>query len=164
MLVKYTYVDAVTGVPVTQAPALNGIKEPPGVLFHFALVSEYPTETPTLFGEAIEGAILPTWIETIPQFMYDAYKAREAAAKRAKEVPHSVTQRQARIVLSRRGMLDLVPGIIENLDEPQRTEAAISWEFATEFLRDDPFVALLGAGLGLSDDTLDKLFSEASKL
>jgi|GEM_PF-1701304 len=52
MFVKYTYVDAVTGLSVTQAPARGGPAMPRvgGLAFAFALESEYPTLMPTFFG------------------------------------------------------------------------------------------------------------------
>lgn len=49
---KYTYVDAVTGVPAAQEPARNGPMPPAvaGLEFTFALESGYPTLAPILFG------------------------------------------------------------------------------------------------------------------
>lgn len=52
--VKYTYVDSVTGIPVTDEPAANGPTQPDieGLEFGFALESQYPTSTPTFYGTA----------------------------------------------------------------------------------------------------------------
>lgn len=49
---KYTHVDAVTGIPVTDAPARNGPAMPAvaGLQFVWARESLYPTEQPQLFG------------------------------------------------------------------------------------------------------------------
>lgn len=49
---KYTYVDSITGIPVTLAPASNGPVMPdiPGLTFEFALESEYPTSAPIMIG------------------------------------------------------------------------------------------------------------------
>lgn len=54
---KFTYVDARTGVPVTQAPAANGPAMPavPGLEFVFARESAYPTGTPHFFGTCPDG-------------------------------------------------------------------------------------------------------------
>ena len=50
--IKFTYVDAVTGVPVTQAPAANGPAFPSvdGLAFVWARESAYPTDVPEFFG------------------------------------------------------------------------------------------------------------------
>lgn len=49
---KFTYVDAVTGIPVTAAPAANGPTFPavPGIEFAWARESQYPTSIPEFFG------------------------------------------------------------------------------------------------------------------
>jgi len=49
---KFTYVDAVTGVSVAAEPALSGTKFPPvpGLQFVWARESAYPTNLPELFG------------------------------------------------------------------------------------------------------------------
>lgn len=54
----YTYVDAETGVPVTDAPARNGPAPPAvdGLTFAFALESRYPTDVPALYGTAPDDA------------------------------------------------------------------------------------------------------------
>lgn len=50
--IKFTYVDAVTGIAVTEAPAENGPKFPAidGLEFVWARESRYPTAVPELFG------------------------------------------------------------------------------------------------------------------
>ena len=57
---KYTYVDAVTGVPITDAPARNGPAVPAiiGLTFGFALESLYPAAVPTLYGTCPGGVAL----------------------------------------------------------------------------------------------------------
>ena len=49
---KFTYVDAITGVSVAAEPALNGTKFPavPGLAFVWARESAYPTPVPEFFG------------------------------------------------------------------------------------------------------------------
>lgn len=85
--VKYTYVDAVTGVPVTQEPAANGPAMPslPGLQFDFALESEYPTDVPVMYGactDASEGT--PGLLAVLTQAECEQAKADELAARRAK--------------------------------------------------------------------------------
>ena len=50
--IKFTYVDAVTGAPVSEAPALNGPVFPAvaGLEFGWARESQYPTAVPEFFG------------------------------------------------------------------------------------------------------------------
>ena len=50
--IKFTYVDAVTGAPVSEAPALNGPVFPAvaGLEFAWARESQYPTAVPEFFG------------------------------------------------------------------------------------------------------------------
>ena len=57
MFIKYTYVDSITGIPVTKEIARNGPKPPalPDLVYGFALESEYPTEKPTYFGTCRDG-------------------------------------------------------------------------------------------------------------
>ena len=49
---KFTYVDAITGVSVAAEPAMNGTKFPavPGLAFAWARESAYPTPVPEFFG------------------------------------------------------------------------------------------------------------------
>jgi hypothetical protein len=49
---KFTYVDAATGVSVAAEPAMNGTKFPPvlGLEFSWARESAYPTPVPEFFG------------------------------------------------------------------------------------------------------------------
>ena len=79
-------------------------------------------------------------------------------------IPQSVTQRQARLILHRQGMLHGVGAVIDAMPEPQRTEAQLEWEFASEILRVSPLVSALGAALNLDDVALDELFKQAAKL
>ena len=80
------------------------------------------------------------------------------------QVPESVTQRQARLMLHRQGVLAGVDAVIDAMPEPQKTEARIEWEYASAILRSSPLVAAMGAALGLDEAGLDLLFVEAAKL
>lgn len=50
------------------------------------------------------------------------------------------------------------------MPEPQKTAAQIEWEYGNALQRSNPFVAQLGAALGLDESGIDALFVEASKL
>ena len=56
--IKFTYVDAVTGIAVTEAPAENGPKFPAidGLEFAWARESRYPTGAPEFFGTCPDDA------------------------------------------------------------------------------------------------------------
>ena len=94
MYVKYTYVDAVSGVSVTQEPARNGPVPPAiaGLEFGFALESEYPTLTPTLYGTCADGAVidLPGVLAAVSEAEYQAALEREMKLRE--------TQRRSRAI------------------------------------------------------------------
>lgn len=79
-------------------------------------------------------------------------------------IPREVTMRQARLQLHKLGMLKDVQPAIDSLDEPQRTEAQIEWDYATNINRDNASVQLLIEKLELTDEQVDEWFLEASKL
>ena len=58
---KYTYVDSITGIPVTEAPAINGPSPPAidGLQFSWARESQYPTNTPEFFGTCPDDTFSP---------------------------------------------------------------------------------------------------------
>ena len=79
-------------------------------------------------------------------------------------VPQEVTMRQARLALLAAGKLAGVEAAIASMPEPQRTAASIEWEYSNALQRSNPFVAQLGAALGIDDAAIDALFVAASKL
>ena len=79
-------------------------------------------------------------------------------------IPTEVTMRQARLALLAAGKLAQVDAAIASMPEPQHTAAKIEWEYGNALQRNNPFVAQLGAALGLDDAGIDALFVEASKL
>lgn len=80
------------------------------------------------------------------------------------QVPQVVTMRQARLALLGAGLLTQVDTAINALPSPQKEAASIEWEYSQEVHRDRPFVALLGAAMGLNDQQLDDLFTVAATL
>lgn len=75
-----------------------------------------------------------------------------------------VTMRQARLALLQAGVLPLVESAIASMESPAKEEAKIEWEYSQEVQRDKPFVQMLGASLGLTEEQLDNLFLLASTL
>lgn len=79
-------------------------------------------------------------------------------------VQPEVTMRQARLALLAAGKLAGVDAAIASMPEPQKTAASIEWEYGNVLQRSNPFVAQLGAALGLDESCIDALFVAAAKL
>ena len=80
-------------------------------------------------------------------------------------VPQAVTMRQARLALLGAGLLDQITVAITAIEDPiQRKAAEIQWEFAATVDRSSAFTQQLAAGLNLSEQQLDELFTSASQL
>lgn len=98
---KYTYVDAVTGVPVTQEPVRNGPVPPAvdGLEFGFALESEYPTLTPTFFGTCPNEANtdLPGVLDELTEDEYQSAMDSEMEARRGITLKKIDAERDRRI-------------------------------------------------------------------
>lgn len=77
----------------------------------------------------------------------------------------SVTMRQARLALLGAGLLDQVDAAINTIpDIAQRKAAQIHWEYAQTVDRNDQWVQGLAAGLGLTEEQINNLFTLASTL
>lgn len=165
--IQFTYVDSVTGVPVTQAPAINGPAFPAvkGLQFVWARESEYPTSTPNFFGTCDADADLSTPGVLLDWSQADFENLRSDEMRKRNPVPANVTMRQARLALLGAGLLDDVDAAIAaNPDPVQRKAAQIEWEYANTVERGSTFVQQLGAGLGLTEQQLDELFTTAATL
>jgi hypothetical protein len=79
-------------------------------------------------------------------------------------IPQSVSMRQARLALLSYGLLDDVQAVIITMNEPQRSQTQIEWEYAQTVERDNALVAALGPALGLDDAAIDSLFTLAATL
>ncbi len=83
MYISYTYIDAVTKVPVTKAPAQGGPASPEvhDLVFGFALESQYPTSAPIFYGTCRDGTdpLTPGILSVMGEDMYVA--ARDAEKK-----------------------------------------------------------------------------------
>lgn len=69
-----------------------------------------------------------------------------------------LSSRQIRLILLNNDLLQSVENEIENLSEPQKTIAKISWEYSTEFEREHPFINLISDILELSESFVDSLW------
>lgn len=163
---KFTYVDAQTGISIATEPARNGPKFPDvaGLEFVWARESAYPTAVPEFFGTCpddsdtdIEG-VLAEFVEADwLQMQVDEMRARNP-------VPVQVTMRQARLALLAAGLLDSVTTAISAMTEPEKSAATIEWEYATEVRRDNALLATLSTELNLTTEQLDQLFITAASL
>ena len=88
------------------------------------------------------------------------YSTRQIVDKPA-EVPKAVTRAQALMALYNAGKLDALEAKIAA--HPYRP-VRIWFENANEWLRANPYVNLLGPELGLTDEDIDALFTEAARL
>lgn len=76
----------------------------------------------------------------------------------------SVSPRQARLALLSAGKLAAAETALAAMTGPQGEAARITWEFATEVLRDDPLIGSLAPVLGLTETEIDNLFALAATL
>lgn len=97
MILKFTHVDAVTGVPVTEAPASNGPAFPAvaDLVFTFALESRYPTTAPVMFGTCPDDAdtSVPGVLAVLTDDEYSAAVEAEHAARREKRAAAALVRR-----------------------------------------------------------------------
>lgn len=75
------------------------------------------------------------------------------------EVPQSITMRQARLYLLSLNLLDDIELIVA-----QNRAWYIEWEYANEVLRTNQLIPALQESLALTDEQVDTMFIEASKL
>lgn len=107
--------------------------------------------------------MLPIWGDDAAQ--YESLIAEVAAtytppAPLPKPVPQQVTMRQARLELLARDLLDDVEAVIASASR----EAQIEWEYAAIVERGAQWVGNLSDALGLTDEQLDQLFTQAANL
>jgi hypothetical protein len=98
--------------------------------------------------ELVDGQWRMTWVEYTPE----------------PEVVTQVTQRQARLALLGAGLLSGVEAALDAMPEPQRTAAKIEWEYALFIDRNGQLTLSLAAALGLTEQQMDALFTQAATL
>ncbi len=164
--IKFTYVDAGTGAPVSEAPALNGPVFPAvaGLEFAWARESRYPTAVPEFFGTcpddsdiAVPG-VLGEYIEA------DWLTMRDDEMRARVKAPQTVTMRQARIALLDAGLLEAVQASVATMPGTEGERARIDWEYALEVRRDWPLIGYMAGDLGLTDEQVDGLFVAAAAI
>ena len=159
---KFTYVDAVTGISITRQTAANGPVFPAvtGLEYVWARESQYPTDVPEFFGTCPDDA--DTQIDGVlgVYLQGDWETMREDEMRARNPVPQQVTMRQARLELLKRALLDDVEAVITAAG----SEAQIQWEYASIVERSNPVIAIVQQQQGMTDAQIDDLFREAAKL
>lgn len=85
---KFTYVDAITGISIAKQPAANGPTYPDvaGLVFEWARESQYPTDVPEFFGTCPDAS--STQVDGVLAVLdpqdYETMWADEVAAREAK--------------------------------------------------------------------------------
>lgn len=110
----------------------------------------------TLDGDDIAGL---TWLGDEPQLTNEQILATAAALR---PLLPPITRRQLRLTLLAHGLLNQVAPAIAALSEPTRSTAMIEWDDAREYQREHPLLGQLGAALGLTDEQIDVMWSEAA--
>ena len=77
------------------------------------------------------------------------------------EVPSSISPRQARLQLIALGKIALVDPTIDTLNEPEKSNAKVEWEYATRYDITHPFVVQM---LSLLEIDIYEFFIAAGKL
>jgi hypothetical protein len=75
-------------------------------------------------------------------------------------IPYKISIRQAKLALLGAGLLDDIENAMANADR----SVQISWEYATEFERDNPLILYFQSQLNLSKEQVDNLFIQAKGL
>ena len=98
---KFTYVDAVTGAPVTAAPAVNGPVFPAvtGIEFAWARESQYPTPIPEFFGTCPDetNATAPGVLAEMTQQEWETARTDEMAIRAQRLMQSIVDATQKRL-------------------------------------------------------------------
>lgn len=88
--------------------------------------------------------------------------AAQAAAQASAQAASSVTPLQASKALRAAGLLAQVQAMVAAA--PEDDDVRLAWDWALTWERNSPFVATLGAALGLTDAQIDDLFAAAAAL
>ena len=97
---------------------------------------------------------------SVPDADASLWRWSDGAIVAVPKVPASVTPRQVRLLLLAQGLLPSVEALIASSDQATK----ITWEFASEFRRDDPLLLGLSQQLGLTSQQVDEFFIAASSI
>lgn len=164
---KFTYVDAVTGISIASKPAANGPTFPAieGLVYGWARESAYPTDAPEFFGTCPDDS--DTQIDGVlgvyQQADWETMRADEMRARNP--VPVSVSPRQIRQAMNRTPysestLRDAVEDVVAKGDRDLKDW----WEFSTAVERSNPQVVAMAEALSLGCEALDDLWRTAGAL
>ena len=92
---------------------------------------------------------------------YGGYKLVEWEMEEpAPSVPYSITPKQVRLLLLQQNLLANVEAMIAQQDEATK----ITWQYDSEFRRNDPLLDQLAIELNLTEQQIDEFFIAASKI
>lgn len=100
------------------------------------------------------------FVGSVPDADADYWRWDNGAIVAVEPVPSSVTPRQVRLLLLSQNLLPQVEAMIAASDQATK----ITWEFASEFRRDELLLNTLGHSLGLTKAQIDQFFISASKI
>lgn len=95
---------------------------------------------------------------------FELYTEEGFPVANAPSVPSSISMRQARLALLKRGILEDITEAINSLPENLSQQAQIEWDYGTEVSRENIFVNKILLDMDYSEDDIDELFIEAQKL
>ncbi|MDX0487693.1 hypothetical protein GOC53_28465 [Sinorhizobium medicae] len=107
------------------------------------------------------------WLSENPNAPVHAYEPPPTATdEEIREAMPRLTARQLRLGLLKNGFTQAnVEAVLNAMPAGADKEAAlIEWEYATEYKRTHPLIAMVGAALGLSDDQIDAMWAAAASL
>lgn len=164
---KFTYVDAITGISIAAEPARHGPVFPAveGLQYVWARSSRYPADVPEFFGTCPDESA--TQIDGVlgvySQTDWEAMQVDEMAARNP--VPTRVSRAQGKAALIGQGLWSAVTDYVASIADPtQRALAEVALNDTQEWRRDSPFLTTAAAALGWSDAALDALFLAASEI
>jgi hypothetical protein len=159
---KFTYVDAKTGISVAVEPAMHGTTFPvvAGLAFVWARESAYPTPVPLFYGTcpADSSTDVAGVLQVLAAEDYTNMWADEVRAK----VPSSISMAKARAVLIKGGHMPAITASLAAMEGVEGEVARSDWEFAQTVDRHDPLTQFLATALGLTDLQVDALFIAAA--
>ena len=93
------------------------------------------------------------------------WKIIEVDDSPAIEVPQVVTPRQMRVALIMSGTsIASIEAMINALNEPDQSIVRTTWEYSTEFKRDNEILNSMAGSLGMTETDIDNLFILAATL
>lgn len=80
------------------------------------------------------------------------------------QIHKNITNRQIKLILHRNGLLQKLDNAINEMDEPEKTEFKIEWEYSDKFKRQSKLIDKVKLMLNLTNVEVDQLFEEALKI